>query len=186
MIFREKTGACVAYRSFRPAARRRNCAAGSPSIGKRLSHHRTRIGAPARIVSDSRLRLDDRTERMIRRLGDRISLHRRTLADARARLAPANPVVRLTIHRAGLEESRRTLVRAGRMGLRLARERLAALAGRLGDLSPLAVLQRGYALAQLKPGLTALRSSRDVTPGDQIRLQLAHGVLDASVDEVLE
>ncbi|MGI8656831.1 MAG: exodeoxyribonuclease VII large subunit [Pyrinomonadaceae bacterium] len=62
------------------------------------------------------------------------------------------------------------------------RGRLAVAAASLDALSPLAVLTRGYALAQNEAG-RALRDARDVEIGDAVSLRLAHGVLHCRVED---
>jgi len=62
------------------------------------------------------------------------------------------------------------------------RGRLAVAAASLDALSPLAVLTRGYALAQNEAG-QALRDARDVEIGDSVSLRLARGVLRCRVED---
>jgi exodeoxyribonuclease VII large subunit len=61
--------------------------------------------------------------------------------------------------------------------------RLEALDGRLRSLSPLAVLERGYALVLSGDG-TVIRSTAHVALGDQIRTRLSDGELRSTVDEI--
>lgn len=63
------------------------------------------------------------------------------------------------------------------------RGRFAVAAASLDALSPLAVLTRGYALAQNEAG-QALRDARDVQRGDAVSLRLARGVLRCRVEDV--
>nr|MBA3442144.1 hypothetical protein [Pyrinomonadaceae bacterium] len=63
------------------------------------------------------------------------------------------------------------------------RRQLAVAVAALDALSPLAVLQRGYALAQNEAG-DLLRSARSVSVGDSLRLQLAEGVVRCRVEQV--
>jgi exodeoxyribonuclease VII large subunit len=63
-----------------------------------------------------------------------------------------------------------------------ARGRLARAAASLDALSPLAVLKRGYALAQDERG-KLLRDSREVQVGDAVRLRLSEGLLRCRVEE---
>ncbi len=54
-------------------------------------------------------------------------------------------------------------------------------AGRLGSLSPLAVLGRGYAVCWNADRTIALRDAGAVVPGDRVRVTLAKGELDCDV-----
>jgi exodeoxyribonuclease VII large subunit len=63
------------------------------------------------------------------------------------------------------------------------RHRLARATARLHALSPLAVLERGYALAY-SPAGTLLRSATETTPHETIRVRLASGSLTAEVQTV--
>ncbi|HET7618238.1 MAG TPA: exodeoxyribonuclease VII large subunit [Vicinamibacterales bacterium] len=60
--------------------------------------------------------------------------------------------------------------------------RFRALAGRLENLSPLAVLARGYAVCWNADGTAVLRRATDVTPGAHVRVTLHEGELHCSVD----
>jgi exodeoxyribonuclease VII large subunit len=63
------------------------------------------------------------------------------------------------------------------------RTALAALAGRLNALSPLATLERGYAVARSADGHT-LASVRDITEGAAFALRLRDGEVDATATRV--
>ncbi len=51
-------------------------------------------------------------------------------------------------------------------------------------LSPLAVLSRGYALVYASNG-SLLRNVADITRGEAIRARLAHGILEATVSQIM-
>ncbi len=70
------------------------------------------------------------------------------------------------------------------LGMRERSERLANLTARLHALSPLAVLERGYAVVSVPDG-GILRNSSLVRPGDGIRVRLGRGRLEATVDAAL-
>jgi exodeoxyribonuclease VII large subunit len=69
--------------------------------------------------------------------------------------------------------------------LQEARERLALAAASLDALSPLAVLQRGYAIAQDASG-KPLRDAATVNAGDRVTVRLSKGRLHTSVETVEE
>jgi exodeoxyribonuclease VII large subunit len=87
-----------------------------------------------------------------------------------------------------LAELRRRLVAAGdRLGRALRvrhaaeRGRLEALAARLDALSPLGVLARGYAIVHRAADGAIVRASREVRPGEGIRVRLGRGSLEAQI-----
>jgi exodeoxyribonuclease VII large subunit len=61
--------------------------------------------------------------------------------------------------------------------------RFRALAGRLENLSPLAVLGRGYAVCWNADRTAIVRSASSVAPGDRVHVTLASGEIDCTVDE---
>ena len=67
--------------------------------------------------------------------------------------------------------------------LRRSAARVEALDARLRSLSPLAVLERGYALVLGADG-TLIRSASQVAPGDRIRTRLSDGEFGSTVDEI--
>jgi exodeoxyribonuclease VII large subunit len=71
---------------------------------------------------------------------------------------------------------------AQRSRLTRAAQRLARSAERLGALSPLAVLGRGYSLSWDASG-TLLRDAASVAPGDPVRVTLERGELDCRVEQ---
>jgi exodeoxyribonuclease VII large subunit len=72
---------------------------------------------------------------------------------------------------------------AGIARLEDASARLRLLAGSLDALSPLAVLQRGYALAQDKNG-KLIRDAATMKIGDRLGLRVAQGALKCRVEEI--
>jgi len=64
--------------------------------------------------------------------------------------------------------------------------RLAAAAGRLDSLSPLAVLGRGYAVCWNDERTRILRAATDTAPGETVRVRLQTGELRCDVREIIE
>jgi len=66
-----------------------------------------------------------------------------------------------------------------------AKQRLGLAAASLDALSPLSVLQRGYAIAQKEDG-SLLLDAKQVTIGDAVKVRLARGRISARVGSVEE
>jgi len=98
-------------------------------------------------------------------------------------LAPSELRTRFDAARARLESAYNSCNAAVEGDMEEARKRLGLAAASLDALSPLAVLQRGYAIAQ-RPDGTLLRDADSVAVGDSISVRLAKGKLTASVEEV--
>jgi exodeoxyribonuclease VII large subunit len=101
------------------------------------------------------------------------ALHRRLGLSARGRLE------RRSTQLARLQER---LDAAPRALLARRRTALDHAGSRLQALSPLATLQRGYAIVRASGA--AVREAQAVSPGDPLEIQLAVGALDARVEEV--
>ena len=102
------------------------------------------------------------------------------LKTADARLARQNPAVRLGTDRRRLDALQARLERAAAHRLTLAGRRTEAARMRLEALSPLRVLERGYALVYGAGG-HLLRSAADASEGEEITARLAEGSLRARV-----
>jgi exodeoxyribonuclease VII large subunit len=100
-------------------------------------------------------------------------LHARALARARQHLGQARERTRAASqHLAGRLAAR----------TRFAREQVEARAGQLRALSPLATLERGYAIAELDGH--ALREAREASLGSQLSVRLHRGRLNSTVTAV--
>jgi len=75
------------------------------------------------------------------------------------------------------------LVRRFQDCLRRLQDRLAERAGRLGALSPLAVLDRGYSIAHKLPEERIVKSSAELRIGDRLRVSFAQGKATCRVEE---
>jgi exodeoxyribonuclease VII large subunit len=131
-------------------------------------------------------RLDDLSHRIDRAAARRLRAHTTRLATLTTNLARHNPAARLALTRRRIERAGDSLARLARASLSAHSMRLTRAAARLTALSPLAVLDRGYALVYLvdkdgdSPG-QLLRSASAARPGDSIRARLSRGTLGAKV-----
>ena len=98
-------------------------------------------------------------------------------------LAPGQLRARLAEARARFDTASSDCDTAFREQLGEAKKRLGLAAASLDALSPLAVLQRGYAIAQKEDG-KLLRDAKSVSIGDSVRVRLAQGTLGARVESI--
>lgn len=82
----------------------------------------------------------------------------------------------------GLQALRTSLLRAAWRGLSWQSERLDAARGRLEALSPLRVLERGYALVLDRAEVVS--SVEGISPGDRLEIRLRDGAVRTRVEEV--
>jgi exodeoxyribonuclease VII large subunit len=126
-------------------------------------------------------RLDDSSLRLEAVVNERLRQHQRNVAGLAAAVLRHDP-------RQGLAQARERLI-AGRTRMVHSMERrvhesaatLGSLDARLHSLSPLAVLERGYALVLTAAGFL-VRSALQVTPGDQLVTRLSDGAFISRVE----
>jgi exodeoxyribonuclease VII large subunit len=109
-----------------------------------------------------------------------------SLEKERAALRALAPSARLAVQRARFDAAGRALGRVMSANAQRARSRLAASAGRLDSLSPLGVLDRGYALVRRQRDGAILRSADQASPGERLAIRLAQAELEVVVDAVTE
>lgn len=105
-----------------------------------------------------------------------------TLASSRAMRSPAAVIAEKQMR---VDELWVRLQNAGQLMLERKKQGLGASVGKLEALSPLAVLQRGYAVARDARGEVAT-SVKAFAPGDRITVRFADGAAYATVDEIKE
>lgn len=105
-----------------------------------------------------------------------------TLASSRAMRSPAAVIAEKQMR---VDELWVRLQNAGQLMLERKKQGLGASVGKLEALSPLAVLQRGYAVARDARGEVAT-SAKAFAPGDRITVRFADGAAYATVDEIKE
>ena len=125
-------------------------------------------------------RLDDLQRRLQSAVVRRLRNHSTRAAALAVRLELHNPTVRLTVARRRLESANDCLTRVSATTISSRATRLNHASARLEALSPLAVLNRGYALVYRADG-SLLRNAADAKAGQTIRARLANGALEAEV-----
>ena len=102
------------------------------------------------------------------------------------RLAQAHPGARLAQQSQRLDELAERLRLATVHRLELTRGRLSLAMRALHAVSPLATINRGYAVVTREPGGELVRSRRAVKSQDRLSIRVADGSLRAIVDENID
>src|ERR1700733_9125345 len=133
-------------------------------------------------------RIDDLHHRLASAAERCLRLPTQRLALLTARLRRQDIAVRIATTERRLQSANERLHRASTQTIATRQTRLNQASARLDALSPLAVLNRGYALIYLQNQnqagpATLLRSAADTIPGDTIQARLAQGTLTATVTQ---
>lgn len=124
--------------------------------------------------------VDDLDYRLRDGMRARLERHRRRLIEAGMRLQQRDLRLRLAAAARHLEACETSLASRIRARLATARAHLDPLAAELGQLSPVAVLERGYAIVVNQEG-RIVRDAREAPEGSEIGVRLHRGRLRAVV-----
>ncbi|MCC5869592.1 MAG: exodeoxyribonuclease VII large subunit [Gammaproteobacteria bacterium] len=144
-----------------------------------LSHRLTRVHPGMRLARDAQ-RLDGLERRLSAAMSARLARRPRPLDPQYARIGQHSPALRLRdlAHRHALLAGR--LTQAMQQQLRSRQQSLATTTRALAAVSPLATLERGYAILTRADG-RVLRNAADTAPGEPLMARLAHGQLETTV-----
>jgi exodeoxyribonuclease VII large subunit len=128
-------------------------------------------------------RIDELRFRLATALDRRLRSRAARLAALASGLSRHDPTLRLAAAQRRLERSWDCLARIAKTIVATRRNRLERSHGRLEALSPLAVLNRGYAIVFTETG-TILNDTQTIQAGETIRARLAKGSLTAKILQV--
>jgi exodeoxyribonuclease VII large subunit len=147
--------------------------------GRRLA-----VAHPGARLRQHGQRLDELELRLSRAVRAALDGRRQRLGRVRAELAAHAPEGRLRAAADRVAALDHRLSTAARHRLAGLRARADAAARALHAVSPLATLERGYAIATRATDGAILRAAHQVAPGEDIGLRLARGALEARVTAV--
>ena len=136
-----------------------------------------------RLISQRAQRVDEFDRHLVLSNERALQVRRKKLSDLSIRLGENNIELKLarSRHRHHLLAER--LHRSWRDAVTRFHSRLAKAQAQLEHLSPLAVLQRGYALVQASDG-HLIRNSSETTLGDRLTIRLNRGWLESTVTRI--
>jgi exodeoxyribonuclease VII large subunit len=149
-----------------------------------LSLMARRLPDMRRSLVDLRLKLDDKAEVLLRRSRRAVTGQDQRLRLATSRLFLLSPRRGLTAARPRLAQAAHSLGQSWRRRQTEHRRYLEYGQTQLAQLNPLAILQRGYAVATLLPRETVIRDATLVDKGAFVRVRVARGRLDCEVKVV--
>jgi len=123
-------------------------------------------------------------ERVAAALRGQLDLARAKLERLRASYAFRAPLQMIRLHEQRLDELAGAAGLAIRRRLESCRERLATAAGRLGALSPLKVLGRGYSITRALETAQVVKDASDIRPGQSVETILHRGRLVSRVEDI--
>ena len=141
---------------------------------------RAALVSPSARLAQQTQRLDDLEQRLSRALRQIIADRRSLLGERRSRLWQLSPAARVRSTAARHAALFARLRAATLAQLHHARERFSPLLRTLNAVSPLATLERGYAIVSHAGGI--LRNAADAAPGTIIEARLAVGKIRAKVE----
>lgn len=128
-------------------------------------------------------RMDELIGRMLSSMQLRLQRFATSLSHLKGRLQAVTPQGMLKLQRQRLVSLADRLERGSFAILQMKRESLQRAVGKLGALSPLAVLERGFALCMKLPSLQILRDAQEVAIGDDVLVRLCQGKILCQVKE---
>jgi exodeoxyribonuclease VII large subunit len=155
------------------------------SLRQSLAHSERALGhlSPRARLLQHAQRLDELEQRLQRAVIVRLERARLRLANAAVLLGRSSPVRRLVPLKQRLEAAQRRVPVAMLRRLQAARERFERSLRTLNAVSPLATLDRGYAIVT-DDGSHVVTDASSLVPGSSIEARLARGSVRATVTDV--
>ena len=151
-----------------------------------LEHLQKRLVHPGRRVLDLAQRADELSLRLERTVRSGIGVKHTRIETLSARLWSLAPSALIALRLTECDHYVRRLRHGIDQTLAKTTGQLVNLSRALQAMSPLATLERGYAIVTLLPGGEIVRDAARVAPGCEVDTRLARGRLRCRVDAVLE
>jgi exodeoxyribonuclease VII large subunit len=142
---------------------------------------RAALVSPAARLEAQAQRLDELDQALVRALRRRLQEQGERLRWLGGRAALVSPSARLKLQLSRLQGLDQRLGRAWRSAASARRDKLLPLVRTLNAVSPLATLERGYAIVSVEDG-AILRDAADARPGAIIEARLARGRIRAKIE----
>lgn len=135
---------------------------------------------PERQLHHKSQRCDELEARLKRAIQQKLEQARTHQSNTKRRLLQATPITRIQRLKQHIQQQQQQIIQYHDHALQQQAHQLYTLMEKLNAVSPLATLQRGYAIAYDAENIP-LRRYNDVRKGDEIRVQLAQGQLHCHI-----
>ncbi|MCJ7749214.1 MAG: exodeoxyribonuclease VII large subunit [Desulfobacterales bacterium] len=149
-----------------------------------LSHLKKMLTDPRKMIEEYFLRVDDLVNRFRILTSWTLKRKRERSLHLSERLYLQNPIQRVKNLRLAISEIGKRLGQTMRYSVEIQRQKVEGIFGKLGSLSPLSILQRGYSITRKFPSLQILRDAVHVREGDKVEVRLHKGTLLCGVEKV--
>jgi len=150
---------------------------------ERLMAARRQLRHPGDRIREQQQRCDELDMRLQRAMRYQVRKHMEHLRNLSQRLDAQNPARQIVRQRLQVKDLQVQLRRRIQTLIERRKLLLGQQASRLNAISPLATLDRGYALAQAENG-SLVRSSSDLQPGDELRVRFSQGSVETRVTKI--
>ena len=149
-----------------------------------LSHLKKMLTDPRKMIEEYFLRVDDLVNRFRILTSWTLKRKRERSLHLSERLYLQNPIQRVKNLRLAISETGKRLGQTMRYSVEIQRQKVEGIFGKLGSLSPLSILQRGYSITRMFPSLQILRDAAHIREGDKVEVRLHKGTLLCGVEKV--
>ena len=150
-------------------------------IRTHLSHLKKMLGDPRKRLDDHLLRLDELDNRLHTLMSWLLQRKSETFRHLSRILFLHSPVQRIEKLRWLTSQGMERLEQNLRHALKIQKEKVKGIFGKLDSLSPLGILQRGYSITRKLPSLAILRSATEIREGEKVEIRLHRGLLICDV-----
>jgi exodeoxyribonuclease VII large subunit len=130
-------------------------------------------------IAELRMNLDDLRLRLIQATQDHLGRARNGLVEQQRRLAAHSPLARVARDRQAIDELLRRASAQLAHHITLRRARLEGLHAQIAALSPVATLERGYAIVLRASDRTVVTTPQQIEPGETIEVTVHDGTFSA-------
>jgi len=153
-------------------------------LAEKSAFLRERLKDPKRRIEDLRINVDDMTEKLADNLGYGFDTRGNYLQNLTGLLKLMNPSVRINNDLLKLDNLKKSMIAGYYRLVDDFKHKLQKNMAMLDILSPLAVLERGYAIVRKLPGGDIIKDVSSVTAGNQVSIRVSSGTFNAKVTEV--